>query len=248
MDSAPLAAVTGTRLRRRPWPPGATGLALAAVITSAFGVEEPPPKRPLPRGFVDVQQLIPGIHADLRYCTAGNFVGERIDGYLAPRVILTREAAESLARVQADLAPFGLGLKVLDAYRPQRSVDHFVRWANDLGDTATKQRYYPNIAKQMLLAQDYIAERSSHTRGSTVDVTIVSLPEGEDLDMGGGFDFFDPRSRITDKRIPPAARAHRMLLLNLMVKHGFKSYPREWWHFTLRDEPFPETYFDFPVR
>jgi D-alanyl-D-alanine dipeptidase len=235
-------------LSRRPWSLAVAILPLLAVITSVPAEKEPNSKKALPSGFVDVQEIIPGIYADLRYFTDQNFVGKRIDGYLAPRIILTREAAESLARVQADLVPFGLGLKIFDAYRPQRSVNHFMRWTKDLGDTAMKARYYPNVAKEKLLSQGYIAERSSHSRGSTVDLTIVTLSAAENLDMGGGFDFFDPSSRIVDKKSPPAARAHRMLLLNLMLKHGFKSYPREWWHFTLRDEPFPDTYFDFPVQ
>ena len=195
-----------------------------------------------------MQELIPGIHADLRYFTEQNFVGKRIDGYLAPRTILTREAAESLAGVQAELVPFGLGLKIFDAYRPQRSVNHFMRWAKDLDDTAMKAGYYPKVAKEKLISQGYIATRSSHTRGSTVDLTIVTLSGGENLDMGSGFDLFDPSSRTTDTKSSPEARARRMLLLNLMQKHGFKSYPREWWHFTLRDEPFPDTYFDFSVQ
>lgn len=224
----------------------ATVLALAAVLTPALAEQEP--RKVLPKGFVDVEELIPGIRADLRYCTGQNFVGKNIDGYLAPRVILTRKAAESLARVQADLKPFGLGLKIFDAYRPQRAVNHFMRWANDLGDTATKPLYYPNIAKEKLLERTYIARHSSHTRGSTVDVTIVSLPEGEELDMGGGFDLFDPVSWTMDQKVSPEARAHRMLLRNLMLKHGYKPYSREWWHFTLREEPFPDTYFNFPVQ
>ena len=236
------------RISPHPWSFAAATLALFAVITSVLAEKESDLKKAIPDGFVDVQEFIPEIHADLRYCTEQNFVGKRIDCYIAPRVILTREAAESLARAQADLKPFGLGLKIFDAYRPQRSVDHFMRWAKDLDDTATKARYYPNVAKETLILQGYIATRSSHTRGSTVDLTIVTLSGGENLDMGSRFDYFDPSSLTKDRRSSPQTRANRMLLLNLMQKHGFKSYPREWWHFTLRDEPFPDTYFDFPVQ
>src|SRR5512140_3922562 len=150
----------------------------------------------LPSGFVYVDTVVPDIRIELRYATAHNFVGERIDGYLQPRCILTREAAVALRQVQEELRPFGLGLKVFDAYRPQQAVDHFVRWARDLTATRTKGEFYPGVAKEKLFEEEYIADRSGHSRGSTVDLTIVSLPgdSGRELDMGTGFDFFGPES------------------------------------------------------
>ena len=150
-------------------------------------------KEKLPEGFVYVDELIPNIEIDLKYCTEQNFVGEQIDGYLRPRCILTKEAADRLKNVQEELERFGLGLKIYDAYRPQQAVDHFVRWGRDLTDTTTKEEFYPGIRKEDLFKEKYIAAKSSHTRGSTVDVTIVVFQEGKpgvELDMGSEFDFF----------------------------------------------------------
>lgn len=205
---------------------------------------------PLPRGFVSVDELIPDLRIDLRYAGAHNFVGRRIDGYRGHRAILTREAALALRGVQEELRRFGLGLKLFDAYRPQRAVDHFVRWAGDLKDTRMKGEFYPRVRKEELFREEYIARRSGHSRGSSVDLTIVSLddPAGRELDMGSGFDFFGKESWPEYRAIPSEQRAHRMLLQALMKKHGFRPYPKEWWHFTLENEPYPETYFDFPVR
>lgn len=210
-----------------------------------------PATGPLPEGFVYVDELIPDIHLELRYYSTDNFTGRRIDGYQGARGILTRQAAEALAGVQQELRPFGLGLKVYDAYRPQRAVDDFVRWARDPADTRMKARYYPDVDKRNLFREGYIAARSSHTRGSTVDLTLVALdaPPGDPgLDMGSGFDFFGPQSWPHYSGISPAQRAHRLLLRTLMLRHGFTPYPQEWWHFTLADEPYPDSWFDFPVR
>jgi zinc D-Ala-D-Ala dipeptidase len=205
----------------------------------------------LPESFVYVENVIPDISLDLRYCTDHNFVGRRVDGYEQARCILTTEAAHALRSVQEELRRFGLGLKIYDAYRPQRAVDHFVRWGKDLSDTKTKRDFYPNVKKEDLFKEGYIAEKSSHSRGSTVDLNIVSMAQGalgEDLDMGTGFDFFGPESWPDSLSMSPSQRAHRLLLRVLMEKHGFESYAKEWWHFTLREEPFPNTYFDFPVQ
>lgn len=204
-----------------------------------------------PEGFVDVEQVAPGVRKDIRYFTAFNFVGARIDGYLASRCLLTAQAADALKRVQAELKPFGLGLKVFDCYRPQRAVDHFIRWARDLADTRMKSRFYPDVDKKDLFRDGYIAGRSSHTRGSTVDLTLVAVTAdgtARDVDMGTGFDLFSPSSWPDSRKVSGDQRAHRMLLRTLMTKHGFAPYPQEWWHFTLRDEPFPDTYFNFPVE
>ncbi len=206
---------------------------------------------PLPAGFVYADKVIPDLRLDLRYAGSHNFVGERIDGYQKQRCILTSEAAEALEKVQEDLRPFGLGLKVFDAYRPRRAVEQFVRWARDTADTRMKREYYPDVEKKDLFKDGYIAARSGHSRGSTVDLTIVSLNgrnAGREIDMGSGFDFFGHQSWPDYSGIPASSRAHRMLLRTMMKKHGFQPDSREWWHFTLKGEPYPDTYFDFPVQ
>jgi zinc D-Ala-D-Ala dipeptidase len=205
------------------------------------------PKNPLPDGFVYLEQIIPNINLDLRYFSNNNFVGQTVDGYLAPRAIISKKASEALKKVQEELKPFGLGLKVYDAYRPQRAVNHFIRWAKDLEDVRTKKTYYPMVPKEDLFRLGYIADKSSHSRGSTVDLTIVNLGDKKEIDMGSAFDWFGLESWPDNPTVLPDQRAHRLLLQTLMKKHGFAPYPQEWWHFTLRDEPFPETYFDFPV-
>ena len=204
----------------------------------------------VPDGFVEIRDVIPGVVIDVRYFSEDNFVGERIDGYEDARIYITREAAGALAKVQAELAAFGLGLKMFDAYRPQRAVDHFVRWAEDTADTKMKSRYYPDVEKRHLFRDGYIAAKSGHSRGSTVDVTLVSLDSGQpvELDMGTDWDFFGPKSWPSNTEVSAQARANRMLLQALMVKHGFRVLAEEWWHFTLVGEPFPETYFDFVVE
>jgi D-alanyl-D-alanine dipeptidase len=208
----------------------------------------------LPEGFVDVKDISPNIQLELRYISDHNFVGKTIDGYFSKKLILTKAAAKSLASVQTELESFGLGLLVYDAYRPQRAADHFVRWAEDLTDTKTKQEFYPKVKKSELFKQDYIASRSSHTRGSTVDLTLIRHANKNDsaqplkrIDMGSPYDFFGPVSWLKDLTITGQQRANRILLQTLMIKHGFKPYPEEWWYFTLIDEPFPDTYFDFPI-
>lgn len=223
---------------------------LTICLVVAAACAEPAPVR-LPEGFVSCEAVIPDLHTDLRYATAYNFVGERIDGYGQPRCLLTRQAALALRAVQDELRPFGLGLKIFDAYRPQRAVDHFVRWANNLDDVRTKAEFYPGVEKKNLFRDDYISARSGHSRGSTVDLTIVSL-QGKtpalELDMGTAFDFFGPESWPDFPGMTAPQRANRLLLQVTMKKHGFRPYAKEWWHFTLEAEPFPATYFDFPVE
>lgn len=223
---------------------------IAAVMlllaTATAGASD---RHPLPDGFVDLNEAVAGIVIDLRYITDDNFLGRPVDGYLHNRAILSAPAAAALGRVQAALSPFGLGLKVFDAYRPQRAVDHFVRWGRDLEDLATKAEFYPDVAKADLFIKGYIAERSSHSRGSTVDLTIVYHDEEDairELDMGSPYDFFAPISWPDSKEITPQQGANRALLQALMSAHGFVPYAQEWWHFTLADEPYPDTYFDFP--
>ena len=202
----------------------------------------------LPPGFVDLARVAPTIALDLRYAGSHNFVGEPIEGYAKARAILSHPAAAALARVQEELAPFGLGLLVYDAYRPQRAVDHFVRWAANHEDLRMKAEFYPRVEKARLFELGYIAEKSGHSRGSTVDLTLISLADGTPLEMGSPWDFFDPVSWPADATISASARAHRLLLRALMVRHGFRPYEKEWWHFTLENEPFPESYFDVPLE
>jgi zinc D-Ala-D-Ala dipeptidase len=209
------------------------------------------PDGTLPKGFVYADETIPDLRLELRYAGSHNFVGKPVDGYLKRRCILTREAADALKKVQEELRPFGLGVKVFDAYRPQMAVDHFVRWAHDLKDTRMKQEFYPDVDKKNLFRDGYIAAKSGHSRGSTVDLTIVSLgakDAGRELDMGSGFDFFGLPSWPDSPQMPTPSREHRLLLRLVMEKYGFRPYPQEWWHFTLKDEPWPETYFNFPVQ
>ena len=206
----------------------------------------------LPAGFVYLSEVAPDIRVELRYCTSENFLGQPVRGYQASRCIITQAAAAALKRVQDELKSFNLGLKVFDAYRPQQAVDHFVEWAKDIDDNRMKQIYYPQVDKQNLFRDGYIADKSGHSRGSALDLTIISLglpPEPEaELDMGSRFDFFGPESWPDNPRMTAAQRSHRMLLQTVMKKHGFEPYDKEWWHFKLKDEPFPTTWFNFPVQ
>ncbi len=226
----------------------------------------------IPEGFVDIKEVIPEIQLDIRYCGAHNFVGERVDGYLAPKCILTNEAAEALLNVQKELEPFSLTLKVYDCYRPQRAVDHFVRWAKEIDNTKTKKEFYPTVDKKNLFKDGYIDSKSGHSRGSTLDLTIVPFPASKQqdyipgqklsacylpankrfrdnsIDMGTGFDCFHELSHTANKNIGQQQKINRLLLKTLMEKHGFKNYDLEWWHFTLKNEPYPYTYFDFSIE
>ena len=220
----------------------AARIALAAVLlASSVGGRA----WALPENFVFLEQAAPGMSIDLRYTGANNFTGRPVQGYEDARAVLSAPAAQALSKVQAELKAFGLGLHVFDAYRPQRAVDDFVRWAADITDNRMKSQYYPKVEKQNLFKEDYIAERSGHSRGSTVDLTLIALDTGELLDMGSEFDFFGVESWPDYPGISAQQRANRLLLRTLMIKHGFKPYQKEWWHFTLQSEPFPDTYFDF---
>lgn len=223
-------------------------LPVLAATVAALPLAAPADENGPPEGFVHAAELVPDLVEEIRYHGSDNFVGEPIDGYAAPVCILSEPAAEALAEVHNALAPFGLGLKVFDCYRPARAVAHFVRWAEDLSDTRMKDDYYPEVDKSELFDRGYIAERSGHSRGSTVDLTLIDAASGEELDMGTGFDLFSPLSWPDALAIPADARANRVLLRQSMIAAGFAPYDQEWWHFTLADEPFPDTYFDFPVR
>ncbi len=207
-------------------------------------VEEEPPNK----NFVYLKELIPKLRSDLRYYGSNNFIGKPIDGYDQPKLLLTVEAANALKKVQDELERIGFGLLIYDAYRPQKATDHFLRWSKDMADTLMKDEFYPNIDKKDLFELGYIAKKSGHSRGSTLDLTIVSLKTKHILNMGSPYDLFDEKSHTEYPNITKNQRALRLLLKRRMEKHGFKSYEKEWWHFTLKDEPYPDTYFDFPIE
>jgi len=209
--------------------------------------------------FVTVTDVVPDVILEIRYFGTYNFVGTRIDGYEEPTALLTKQAADSLKAVSDDVKALGYRLKIYDAYRPQQGVDHFVRWAEDRGDTLMKAYFYPDLDKSVLFAQDYICLKSGHTRGSTLDLTLFDMATEKEVDMGGTFDWFGPESHpdfcgnpetgeYTGGLITEQQFKNRMILREAMLRHGFKPFDTEWWHFTLKDEPFPETYFTFPVR
>lgn len=246
------------------------GLVVSAPAPVALAAAEPPGPRAR-AGFIALRSVDPTIPQDIRYATPHNFTGRVVDGYASPECLLTTPAAQALHRAQQGLLRRGYSLKVYDCYRPQRAVDRFVAWANDPADRAMKAEFYPEVDKSRLFADGYIARRSGHSRGSTVDLTIERSPAaptrayrpGERLvscyavrdqrfpdasiDMGTGFDCFDPRANTLDPRIGGAAHDDRLLLRRVMEDAGFAGIREEWWHFTYRNEPYPDTYFDFPV-
>ena len=217
--------------------------------------------------FVTLTDVVPDAILEIRYFGTYNFVGDRIDGYLEPTALLTKQAADSLRAVSDDVISLGYRLKIYDAYRPQKAVDHFVRWAEDIADVRMKAYFYPDLDKNVLFPQEYISARSGHSRGSTLDLTLFDMATEKELDMGGTFDWFGPESHpdfcgnpetgeyTGDNGKSPVGRSitaeqfrNRMILRAAMLRHGFIPFPTEWWHFTLKDEPFPDTYFTFPVR
>ena len=212
--------------------------------------------------FVTITDVVPDAILEIRYFSTYNFVGARIDGYLEPVALMTRVAADSLRAVSDDLKRHGYVLKIYDAYRPQMAVDHFMRWAQDPTDTLTKVYFYPYLSKEEVFEKEYVAKRSGHSRGSTVDLTLVDMVTGKELDMGGTFDWFGPESHPdygggnpetleftpTDSAFTSEQYYNRMILRSAMMRHGFRPLDNEWWHFTLNNEPFPNTYFTFPVK
>ncbi|EDP69454.1 peptidase M15D, vanX D-ala-D-ala dipeptidase [Flavobacteriales bacterium ALC-1] len=218
---------------------------LACFTLFVLGFQD---KQSLPEGFVYAKTIIPDLDIELRYYTSNNFVGDTIDGYKSNKLIITKGTAEKLKLVQEELHLQNLCLKVYDGYRPQRAVNHFIRWARDLNDTINKQQFYPEVNKRNLFKAGYIASRSGHSRGSTIDLTITNGETGEPLDMGSPYDFFGEQSWVNYKDITEEQRKNRQLLQTVMLKHNFRNYSKEWWHFTLRWEPFPKTYFDFEVE
>jgi D-alanyl-D-alanine dipeptidase len=251
-------------------------IAVATMVAFAGPVHarqrRPGPTNARPGNIIDLKSVAPSIIVDMRYAGPHNFVGRPVPGYDAGKCLLTRPAAEALAGVQQNLSPFGLSLLVYDCYRPQSAVDYFVKWAAIPSDDAMKREFYPHVNKAVLFKDGYVASPSSHSRGSTVDLTIVPLPRSDievykpaeplagcdqpralrfrdgSLDMGTGYDCFDPTAHVMASGLTGQQRSNRMLLATLMVQAGFVAYRYEWWHFTLRAEPYPDTYFDFPVR
>jgi len=202
----------------------------------------------LPKGFVYAKIEIPTIKVELSYCSDNNFVGEIIDGYNAEVVIMTKQTAIALKKVQTELAKENLSIKIYDAYRPQRAVNHFVRWAKVVNDTLMKQQFYPRVNKKNLFKEGYIASKSRHSSGSTLDVTLADLKTGESLDMGSPFDFFGRESWVANTALTKRQLKNRKRLQNVMLANGFRNYAQEWWHFTLRGEPYRNQYFDFLVE
>jgi len=199
-----------------------------------------------PPDLVRLREIEPSIRQEMRYAGAHNFVGRPIAGYNAAECLLTREAAQALADAQAELKDFGLTLKVFDCYRPQRAVDDFVSWAKDASDVKMKKEFYPAVDKADLFKDGYIAAKSGHSRGSTMDLTLAQAAGG-DLDMGTAFDYFDPLAHTANPAISRLQKINRALLKTLMEAHGFKNLPDEWWHFTLVREPYPDRYFDVTI-
>ncbi|HYH20680.1 MAG TPA: M15 family metallopeptidase [Azospirillum sp.] len=245
---------------------------LAAALLTALAFSVPVQAGPLPDGLVYLRSVDATIVQEMRYYGPHNFIGRPIDGYYAPECILTRPAAEAIARVNAELKESGLQVKVFDCYRPQMAVDHFVRWSKEVADQKMKTAFYPEVDKADFFKLGYVAEKSGHSRGSTLDVTIIPAdaraPEpyvdgktaladcrapytarfrDNGLDFGTDYDCFDPKSHPDSAAVSVVARHNRAMLAALMGKHGFKPLPEEWWHFTLRDEPFPQTFFNFPI-
>ncbi|MDG2073836.1 MAG: M15 family metallopeptidase [Polaribacter sp.] len=202
----------------------------------------------LPRGFVYLSDVDATIKSEMRYISHNNFIGKPIEGYQKARIIVSKPTATALKRIQKELLKFNLSLKIFDSYRPQQAVNHFVRWAKVLNDTLMKRQYYPEVPKNQLFKLGYISSKSGHTRGSTVDLTLMDLATNTELDMGSPYDFFGNESHALNTILTKKQRANRLLLRNLMLTNGFNPIRTEWWHFTLRNEPFPETYFNFPIE
>ena len=199
-------------------------------------------------GFVVLTDIAPDIIVETRYYSNYNFVGQRIRGYEEPVALVTFDAALALKKAGENMRRMGYKLKIWDAYRPQMAVDHFIEWAKDLADVKMKQYFYPEEDKANLFVHGFIAARSSHSRGSAVDITLYDVENGYDIDMGGTFDYFGPRSYSDYPDLTEQQIMHRDLLRTVMHKHGFKGISTEWWHFILIDELYPNRYFNFPVK
>ena len=200
-----------------------------------------------PSGFVLLSDFVPDIVQEIRYYSTYNFIGDRIDGYEEPCAMLTTEAARALRSVSHEMIVQGYRLKVFDAYRPACAVRHFVLWGIEDLDLRMKPFFYPDLEKQELFQKGYVASKSSHSRGSTIDLTLLDMATGKELDMGSPFDLFSEISHPDSRDVTDEQYENRMILRNVMVRNGFAPIDCEWWHFTLEDEPYPDTYFEFPV-
>lgn len=230
-------------------PTPATSAGVTATTVNAPEASASPIERgTLPKGFVYVDEVIPSALYEIRYYSEDNFIGTQIDGYEAPLAILTTEAANALKKVNEDLESQGYRLKIIDAYRPQKAVNHFIAWSKDPKDTLMKDIFYPDVDKKNLFKSGYLSSKSAHSRGSTVDVTMVFKRTGEEVDMGSRVDFLGPISSHGTNLINKEQRKHRYILKTAMVKQNFKPYTKEWWHYTLKNEPFPKKYFNFDVE
>ncbi|WFB62611.1 M15 family metallopeptidase [Sphingobacterium sp. WM] len=205
-------------------------------------------QKEIPNSFIELKRMVPNIEIELRYFGNHNFMGRRVKGYEANKVYISKEAAKSLVLIHKELNQMGLGIKVFDAYRPQQAVDNFKEWALDIADSTAKQEFYPDVDKRDLFKLGYIAEKSGHSRGSTIDLTIINLTDKKELDMGTGFDFFGEPSHHDYSEISDAQKANRKLLRGIMEKYGFKAIEEEWWHYTLKNEPFKDQYFNFAIK
>lgn len=204
-------------------------------------------KAHVPEGFIYVKELIPSAQLDIRYYGSNNFTGRPVAGYRASSAILSIPGARALAEANEDFAAQGYTIKIFDAYRPQKAVNDFIGWAGKPGEEEMKARFYPGINKKDLFSAGYLAKKSGHSRGSTVDLTLVDKKTNSEVDMGSHFDYLDPISAHDNPLITPQQAANRQVLRTVMEKHGFKAYSREWWHYTLINEPYPDQYFDFDV-
>jgi D-alanyl-D-alanine dipeptidase len=200
----------------------------------------------IPDGFVYINDIDSSIKIELRYSTLNNFTGKIIDGYKSNNAIISIQAAKALSQVQTDLLTRNLSLKIFDAYRPQMAVNYFINWSEDLSDTINKSLYYPKIEKSQLFPLGFIAEKSGHSRGSTVDLTIIDIKTNNELDMGTPYDFFGAESATNFINITDKQKSNRLLLLETMTRNGFENYSKEWWHYTLKEEPFND-YFNFII-
>ena len=223
-------------------------LAIASTSSCSSEHSNSQQEETMPADFVVLAEVIPDVIQEIRYHSTYNFVGERVDGYEAPIAIITRQAAEALKGVNEEVMAKGYRLKIFDVYRPQRAVNHFIRWAKEVDNVKMKEYFYPEVPKEELFEREYIMARSGHSRGSTVDLTLFNMQTGKEVDMGGTFDWFGERSHPDFEDITEEQKANRLLLREAMLRHGFKPLDSEWWHFTLADEPYPDTYFDFPIK
>ncbi len=200
-----------------------------------------------PTGFVVLADKVPAIVQEIRYYSTYNFIGDRINGYEEPCALLTKEAARALLAISNEMVVRGYRLKIFDAYRPACAVRHFMMWGIEDLDLRMKPYFYPDLEKQELFNLGFIASKSSHSRGSTVDLTLLDMKTGKELDMGSPFDLFSEISHPDSKLVTPQQYENRMKLQSAMIRGGFEPIDCEWWHFTLKDEPYPDTYFEFPV-